>query len=466
MIAPGAISLWMEQADPGQALDPLAGDSLADVVIVGGGFTGLWTAYYLKTLAPELDICVLEARRCGFGASGRNGGWMMAALEGETRLLAALDGERRSRVAALIHSILPEVERVLERHGIDCGYHRGGGIYAAARYPEQLSLQRKLLDAYRAAGFGADDFRWLNATELASRLRIAGGLGGIYTPHIARIQPAELVLGLVRTLRGLGVRIFEQTPVSGLEPGQVLTATGRVKAPCTLLALEGYSAGLPEVKGRVLAVQSRIIATEPLSESTWSDIGLDGREVFCDASPLITYGQRSADNRMVFGARGTYRFGGAPQSEFGRQQGEFGEVQRLLCACFPQLESTPITHRWGGTLGAPRNGFAHSVYDPATGLGTAGGYFGEGVGAANLMARTLADQVLGRDSELVRAPWALAGSIDSQLRRWEPEPLRWLGYKATDLVRRAQESVYRRQAPDWQKRPVQLAGDWLERQLT
>ncbi|WP_238946909.1 NAD(P)/FAD-dependent oxidoreductase [Seongchinamella unica] len=466
MDSPGTISLWMEQADNAPPFDPLDGDTRADVAIAGGGFTGLWTAYYLKTLAPELDVCVLEAKRCGFGASGRNGGWMMAALEGETRLLSALDGQRRKQTGALIHGILPEVERVLGQNDIDCDYRRGGGIYAAARYPEQLALQRKLLDEYRAAGFGADDFRWLEAAELSSRLRIAGALGGIYTPHIARIQPARLVLGLARTLRGLGVRIYEQTPVTGLEAGHMVTATGRIRAPSRLLALEGYSSRLPEVSERVLAVQSRIIATEPLDESLWNDIGLAEREVFCEASPLITYGQRSADNRMVFGARGTYRFGGGPRSEFGLHGRDFEEVHRLLAACFPQLESTLITHRWGGTLGVPRNGFPHAVYDRTTGVGTAGGYFGEGVGAANLMARTLADQVLGRDTELVQAPWAFAGSIESQLRRWEPEPLRWLGYKATDLVRRLEESVYRRQGPGWQKRPLQRASGWLDRLKT
>ncbi|RLQ21337.1 FAD-dependent oxidoreductase [Seongchinamella sediminis] len=456
----------MEQADPGPLLAPLDGDTRADVVIAGGGYTGLWTAYYLKTLAPALEVCVLEAQRCGFGASGRNGGWMMAALEGETRLLAALDGERRGRVRALIHSILPEVESVLAQQGIDCDYHRGGGIYAAARYPEQLALQRALLDDYRAAGFGDSDVHWLSAAELGARLRIADPLGGIYIPHIARIQPARLVLGLVQCLRQLGVRIYEQSPVIGLAPGRMVTARGAVKAPTRLLALEGYSASLPAVRGRVLAIQSRIVATEPLDDALWDDLGLAGREVFCDASPLITYGQRSADNRMVFGARGSYRFGGAPQSEFGGREQEFGEVRRLLQACFPQLAAVPVSHCWGGTLGVPRSGIAHAVYDPVTGLGTAGGYFGEGVGAANLMARTLADQVLGRDTELAQAPWAFSGVIERKLRRWEPEPLRWLGYRAIDTIRRLEERLYQRQAPGWQRRPVQGASRWLDRRMT
>lgn len=456
----------MDQAADGEPAESLGEDIAVDVAIAGGGFSGLWTAYYLKTLAPELDICVLEAERCGFGASGRNGGWMMAALEGETRLLAALEGERREQVAALIHGILPEVEGVLARHDIDCDYHRGGGIFAAARYPEQAQIQRRTLEQYRRAGFSEADYRWLDADELSARLRIAGALGGIYTPHIARIQPARLVLGLARTVRELGVRIYEQSPVTGLEAGAMRTATGKVSARHRLLALEGYSTGLPEVHRRVLAIQSRIIATEPLDETTWAELGLAEREVFCDGSPLTTYGQRSADNRLIFGARGSYRFGGRARSEFGADDPGFVAVQRLLRACFPQLEAATISHRWGGTLGVSRSGFAHAVYDPATGIGTAGGYLGEGVGASNLMARTLADLVLGRDTELVRAPWAHTGSIEARLRRWEPEPLRWVGYKATDLVIRLEERVYRCQAPAWQKRPVQVVRGWLDDLLT
>lgn len=466
MLPAGEISLWMEQAAGMLVPQPLGQDIQVDVAIAGGGYTGLWTAYYLKTLAPDLDVCVIEAQSCGFGASGRNGGWMMAAIEGQTRLLAALDGEQRELAKNQIHSILPEVEAVLQRHDLDCDYQRGGGIFAAARYPEQERIQRDVLAEYRAVGLTEQDYQWLDAGELESRLRIRAPAGGIYTPHIARIQPARLVLGLAQTLRDLGVRIYEQTPVTGLAPGEMVTPGGRVKASHRILALEGYSAGVTLTQRKVLALQSRIIATQPLSDDLWAEIGLAQREVFCDASPLTTYGQRSADNRMVFGARGSYRFGGKPCSQFSPRDPAFGDIHKLLLDCFPQLQGIPITHRWGGTLGAPRSGLPHSVYDPATGVGTAGGYFGEGVGASNLMARTLADQVLARDSELVTAPWAHSGSLEFALRSWEPEPLRWLGYKATDIARVLEEGVYRRQGPGWQRWPIQTASGWLDKLLT
>ena len=460
------ISLWMEQAahEPiGQALDM---DIKVDVAIAGGGFSGLWAAYYLKTLAPDLQICVLEAQRCGFGASGRNGGWMMSAIEGETRLLSVLDGDRRESARAQIHSILPEVEGVLERHGIDCNYQRGGGIFAAARYPEQARILRDSLADYRAAGFGEQDYQWLEAHELESRLRIHQPAGAIYTPHIARIQPARLVLGLAQTLRDMGVRIYEQTPVTALTPGAMMTSCGRVHATHRLLALEGYGAGVANTERRVLALQSRIIATEPLDEQTWQTLGLADSEVFCDVSPLTTYGQRSADNRMIFGARGSYCFGGKPRSQFSPADPSFEAIHRLLLACFPQLRKAAITHRWGGTLGAPRNGLPHAVYDRATGIGTVGGYVGEGVGASNLMARTLADLVLSRETELSSAPLAHNGSPESVLRRWEPEPLRWLGYKATNLARTWEEGIYCRRGAAWQRRPIQTVSHWLDKLMT
>lgn len=203
------------------------------------------------------------------------------------------------------------------------------------------------------------------------------------------------------------------------------------------------------MRAKVLAVQSRIIATEPLSETQWSQLGLAEREVFCEASPLITYGQRSADDRMVFGSRGSYRFGGGSVSDFSGDSREFNQVHQLMLDCFPQLAGVAITHSWGGTLGAPRSGRPHAVYDPVSSLGTAGGYYGEGVGASNLMARTLVDLVLERDTELAQAPWAYRAHPDRALRRWEPEPLRWLGYRVTDLVAGLEERIYSREGPAW-----------------
>ena len=454
------ISLWLGQGDA-VPRPPLPGDRHVDVAIVGGGYTGLWTAYYLKTLAPTLSVCVLEAHICGFGASGRNGGWLMAALAGDNRMLADLDGSRRQTAIRLILGIIPEVERVLAARGIDCAYRRGGGLFAAARYPEQQRLQREALASRLQCGFGEADYRWLDARALSARLNIRNPLGAIFTPHVARIEPARLAAGLATAVEGLGVPLFEQTPVLGIEGETVHTSRGRVRATTRILAVEGYSYRLPRQRRHVLPVQSRMIATEPLDEAQWRDVGLAQREVFSDASPLITYGQRSVDGRMVFGSRGAYRFGGRPRSGFAGDRAAFELIHRLLLDCLPQLAGVPVSHRWGGTLGIPRSGLPHAVYDPGSGLATAGGYSGEGVGASNLMARTLADLVLGRNTPLAAMPWAHRAAPHRALRRWEPEPLRWLAYRATDLLMGWEESSYRRSAPAWQRGLLGRCSAWL-----
>jgi len=458
------ISLWYADL-PERPLTPLPGNRRYDVAIVGGGYTGLWTAYYLKQHSPGLSVCVLEAHACGFGASGRNGGWLMAALEGEIELLRGLDGGRRAGVKAAIHSIIPAVAEVLEKESIDCGFHHGGGIYAAARYPEQLATYRDLLADYRDAGFTEDDVRWLEPEALRQRLNIRNPQGGIYTPHIARIHPARLVRGLLESVLKLGVDVFEQTRVLSLAPGEVRTDHGTVSADQRVLAVEGFSYELAAERRRVLPLQSRIIATEPLTDAQWQTIGLAEREVFCEASPVITYGQRSVDNRLVFGARGSYRYGGIPRSDFSKDGRDFDRIHSLLLDCLPQLQGVEITHRWGGTLGVPRNGRAHVVVDPHTGLSLAGGYMGEGVGASNLMARTLVAKLLEPGHELSNMPWCHEGDPARVLRRWEPEPLRWLGYSSIDAMLSLEEHALRTRWPSWLRKPVQRLSAFFQKLL-
>ncbi len=453
MASAGAgISLWMDQLATPEPLPPLPGDRRFDVAIVGGGYSGLWTAYYLKHHAPRLSVAVLEAHVCGFGASGRNGGWLMAALDKEVALLSRLEGSQRRRGREAILSILPEVRRVLHTEAIDCDFRAGGGLFAAARYPEQERFQRRLLERLHRVGHTETDYRWLSAAELARRLAIRRPFGAVFTPHVARIQPAALVRGLLAAVRRAGVAVFEQTRVRRLATGALVTDRGRVEAGIRVLALEGFAYGFPAHRRRVLPVQSRIIATEPLDGSRWAQLGLAAGEVFEDASPLITYGQRSADDRLIFGSRGTYRFGARAQSDFSGDAVEFERIRRVMLDCFPQLQGIPVTHSWGGTLGIARAAGPHAVFDPRSGLATLGGYSGEGVGGANLMARTLADLVLERAGGLDDLPWAHRVPIPRALRRWEPEPLRWLGYKAITLGQAWEESVYRREAPAWQRR--------------
>lgn len=182
------ISLWMDQLEePLMPRAPLTAEVDADVAIIGAGYTGLWTAYYLKTQAPHLRILVVEAEIAGFGASGRNGGWLMGNLLNDDRLLGRLPAGERVVSSALLHDIPDEVGRVLDREGIACDYRKGGVLYCAARYPEQRQRLQAQLAALRELGMGEDDYRWLEADELAHQLCVQDAEGALFSPHCATI---------------------------------------------------------------------------------------------------------------------------------------------------------------------------------------------------------------------------------------------------------------------------------------
>ena len=425
------ISLWMDQLDePLLARPALEHDLDVDVAIIGAGYTGLWTAYYLKRLAPGLNIAIVEAQTAGFGASGRNGGWLMGNLLGEDRLLADLPAERRRASYDLLHSIPDEVEIVLEREGIHCDYRKGGALYCAARYPEQEASLRQYLDKLYGQGLTESHYRWLSPEQLAQQIRIAKPYGGIYAPHVATLHPAKLVRGLARTVERMGVRIYENSPVTHWQSGRLRTAKAMVRSRWIVPAVEGYATTLPPLGRYQLPVQSLIVATEPLSAATWDEIGLSHGQAFGESSRQVTYGQRTADNRLVFGARGGYQFAGKLRHDFDLTASEVDLRRYLFGELFPQLKNVRITHGWGGNLGMSRRFKPHMLCDLASGIAISGGYGGEGVGASNLGGRTLADLILQRDTELVRQPWVIPqGGIDA-LKPWEPEPCRWLGYNA------------------------------------
>jgi len=431
MTAWRTISLWMDQLDePLQARGALERDLDVDVAIIGAGYTGLWTAYYLKRQAPELNIAIIEAQTAGFGASGRNGGWLMGNLLGEDRLLAGSSPEQRRASFDLLHSIPDEVEIVLEREGIACDYRKGGALYCAARYQEQQDSLRQYLDKLYRQGLNESDYRWLSPEQLAQQIRVAKPYGGIYAPHVATLHPAKLVRGLARTVERMGVKIYENSPVTQWQSGSLRTAKASVRSRWVVPAVEGYSVTLPPLGRYQLPVQSLIVATEPLSAATWDEIGLSRGQAFSESSRQVTYGQRTADNRLIFGARGGYQFAGKLRHDFDLTRSEIELRRYLFGELFPQLKNVQITHGWGGNLGMSRHFKPHMLCDRASGIALSGGYGGEGVGASNLGGRTLADLILGRDTELVHQPWVIPqGGLDA-LRAWEPEPCRWLGYNA------------------------------------
>ena len=243
----------------------LEGDIDADVVIVGAGYTGLWTAYYLKRSSPELRIAVVEAETAGFGASGRNGGWVAGYITGLEKYVAPLPMDDKRACCKILFENVDAIRDALLTERIDADFHKGGVVYAAARFPEQEQRQRKVLAQLHAAGHTEDDCYWLDKRELDDVVRLRGAYGGIFKKHCATINPAKMVRGLARAVETRGVKIFEQSRATSIQPGLVKTERGAIRANIVVPAMEGYSTTVPDLGRYVIPVQSLIIATEPLS---------------------------------------------------------------------------------------------------------------------------------------------------------------------------------------------------------
>jgi glycine/D-amino acid oxidase-like deaminating enzyme len=428
----GEVSYWWQALGgfPPRRLS-LPGPAEADVCVVGGGYTGLWTAYYLAGLRPGLRIVVLEAAFAGYGASGRNGGWVTAELPGSRDRYARAAGGA-ARVAALeaeLRSTVDEVGRVCDAESIDCDFVKGGRL-SVATTPSQLARMREGLTAIRERGEGDDVYQFLSRGETRERVNVAGALGGLYAPASARVQPAALAAGIAAAAERRGVEIYEATPVSAVKPagggraGAVArTKFGDVRARSVLRCTEGYTAALPGLRRALLPMNSHMVVTEPLDGAAWQEIGWAACETLSDEAHAYMYAQRTADGRIALGGRGVpYRFASAVDHLGMTDPSTVAALTGVLRRLFPAAADAKIAHAWCGVLGVPRDWCASVTYHPASGLGWAGGYTGHGVAAANLAGRTLADLVAGERSPLTTLPW-----VGHRSRTWEPEPARWAG---------------------------------------
>ncbi len=407
-------SLWMDTLgrDAVGLREPLPGDTEADVAIIGGGLTGLWSAYYLLQHRPDLRVVVLEKRFAGFGASGRNGGWCSALFPKSASAL-----ERRHGFAAAVAmrramvDTVDEVGRVVAAEGIDCDFLKGGTLLFA-RTPSQLRVARA--DVLEATRFGVDELQMLADPDR------------VLDPSCARVHPAKLVRGVAEVVERLGAVIHEATTVTSWEPGVVTTDRGTVRAGSIIVATEGYGASIAQTHRTVLPLYSLMIATEPLPDAVWDELGIEHGQTFSDYRHLLIYGQRTADNRIAFGGRGArYHWGSSIRPHYDRSTRVFHHLRAALVDLFPQLADVAVTHGWGGPLGVPRDWHAAVRYDQHTGIGWAGGYVGDGLSTTNLAGRTLAELITGERTELSELPW-----VGHRSRDWEPEPLRFLGANA------------------------------------
>jgi glycine/D-amino acid oxidase-like deaminating enzyme len=416
-------SFWLDQTGARPTRRALEGAVSADVCIVGGGFTGLWTAYELRRADPSLSVAVLEAEHVGFGASGRNGGWVLAKVSGSAAAWRRRGGPDAPRaMERAINATVSEIATAIGREGIECDWQQGGSLTVAQNERQLARLHAELADEQ---GWAGEDCGWefLDAQALAQRVTVRDGRGALYTPYCARVQPAKLVSGLAAAAERAGATIYERTRASEVDSGRVRTAGGEVRAPIVLMATEGYTANLPGRRRELLPLNSAMIVTEPLNEDVWSQLGWSGAETMLDGSYVYTYSQRTADGRIAIGGRGVpYRYGSRTDREGPVPASTVSELRERLGVLFAPLGDVRVARAWHGVLGVARDWCPTVGFDRARGIGFAGGYAGEGVAASNLAARTLRDLVLGRDSELTRLPWVGSGA-----RNWEPEPLRFLG---------------------------------------
>lgn len=450
----GDVSHWYADIGMPQRRAGLDGNTTADVCIIGAGYTGLWAAHYLKLAAPDLDVLIVEKEFAGFGASGRNGGWLTGGFAWNHRRYLATSSEAQVRaMVQAMNGTVDEVIRVAEAHQIDADIQRTDELMVATT-PAQVARMTSEV-AHRRHWGEADRVYQIGGSAVADRVNIPGALGGMIVSGVARIQPAKLVRGLAAMVEHQGVRLAEGTSVTQIAPGHVVTDKGTVRAKTILRCTEGFTATLPGLRRTWLPLNSAQIATEPLPKSVWDQIGWNGREILGDFANAYCYCQRTRDDRIIVGARGTpYKFGSAIDANGAPDPKTVAYLTAILNRHFPAARDYAIDHAWCGVLGVPRDWCATVGLDQATGIGWAGGYVGVGVSTSNLAGRTLADLTMRRDTDLVRLPW-----VNRRVRNWEPEPLRWLGVQGMyALLRSADRREDRDRGP-----PSMFArlGNWL-----
>ena len=439
----GDVSFWYADIGLPAPRPALSGDATVDVCIIGAGYTGLWTAHYLRQMAPNLNILIVEKNFAGFGASGRNGGWLTGgfAWNHARYLETATEASLRAMVQAM-NGTVDEVISVAEAQGIDADIRRTDELMVAVN-PAQLA--RLTAEVAHRRHWGEDTrVQQIDAAQARARVNLPGLLGGMIVRNVARIQPAKLVRGLAGLIEAQGTRIVEGTSALTIAPGVVETDHGTVRAKTILRCTEGFTATLPGSRREWLPLNSAQIATEPLPEAVWRDIGWNGHEILGDFANAYCYCQRTREGRITVGGRGVpYRYGSQVDSNGVPDPETIRRLTAILHRHFPATRDFAVDHAWCGTLGVPRDWCATVGLDPATRIGWAGGYVGVGVSTSNLAGRTLADLTQGRDTDLTRLPW-----VNRLVRQWEPEPLRWLGVQGMyALLNAADRREEARQGP-------------------
>jgi glycine/D-amino acid oxidase-like deaminating enzyme len=419
-------SFWLE--DAGEPLTPrpaMQRSEDVDVAILGGGYSGLWTAYYLLRAQPSLKVAIVEGEICGYGASGRNGGWCSPRFPVTAGAMTKRYGADAARAVLMaLQQAVDEIRTICEQEEIDARF-RASGTLTLARGAHQLPSLRASQAAYERLGM-ADHYQFLTPEEVRERIRVTDVHGGLYTPDGASLHPGRLVRGLVRAVEARGGIIYEQTRVTDFVAGErprLITEAGELRAKkAIVLAGEAYLTRLRKMHLALLPAYSLICLTEPLTATQWAEIGWAHGENLASTRNTVVYLTRTHDGRILFGSRGApYAFGSAITDEQDRHAETFNLIQRSLIEWFPSLEGICFTHGWGGPVGMPRDWTPAVRFDAKTRIGFAGGYTGQGVSTTNLAGQMLAGMIAGKATGFEALPFAQRTSPN-----WIPEPLRWL----------------------------------------
>ena len=431
-LTPGAQrSWWLREAlarESGSTCPPLTGDVTADVVIVGGGFTGLWTAYFLTQANPDLGIVLLEQDICGGGPSGRNGGFASGWWDELDGLVTLYGPEAAVRACRALSASIDAIGKFCDDHGIDAWFKKAGYMYAITADAHE-KLCEEMVGLARHVG-APDELRELTAAEVHDRCSSPAFRGGAFMRDAASVQPGLLVRGLRRVVLERGVTIHEGSPVTGIEagpPALVSTARGSVRARRAVLALNAWATGWPQLQRRLVAWSSYIVLTAPAPDRL-ADIGWTGGEVVSDFRTSLRYFRTTRDGRVAFGGGGgrARRTIDHAFTHDNRAVEQAAEGFRLM---FPTFADVPIEDAWGGPIDvSPTHLPVFGTLHPGN-LFFALGYTGNGVAPTHLAGQVLADLATNRDTDNVRLPM-----VNPRPRLFPPQPFRsWGAY----VVRRA-----------------------------
>ncbi|QHA82832.1 FAD-dependent oxidoreductase [Pseudomonas mediterranea] len=445
-------SLWLEEiASELTPLPALKGNLSVDVAIVGGGFVGLWTALQLLEKDPTCRIAIIEQDICGGGASGRNGGFVMSWWPKISSLSAQCGKDEAVRLARASAAAIGEIEAFCAAHGIDAHFRRAGWLWTATSDAQRGAWNDVLQTCQR---LGEAVYMPLSNREIARRTGSPMHLEGVLEISNATVQPARLVRGLRRVALEKGIKIFENTPMIGLERGKpavLQVPKGRIAAQSVVLANNAWAAAIPELRRTVLPVTSTIVATAPIPDRLES-IGWTGGEAITDSQLMVDYYRTTRDGRIAFGkGTGMISYGSRVDASYDDNPQLSQDTEQDFRRTYPHLSDVPVTHAWCGPIDRTFDSlpvFGHLEGAPNIVYGI--GWSGNGVGPSRLGGRILASLALGLDDE-----WSHCGLVGRKPKLFPPEPFRYVGgLMVRSAVQRKEAAEADNRSPAWLDRAL------------